>query len=101
MITGKTDWRYVITPSNLKELYYCDICQRPVAALMHRYVTNADGERSEQFRVSCQVCGTEGKVYLNKTVAVLSWSGGEHKKVLNPFPQREKPKRRSGVMKYE
>ena len=84
-----SDWRYVINGNNLKELFFCPECQRPVAALMRRYVTDRNGERYEQYRIECQICQAKGKTYQNRNVAIQSWGGGEH---LPPPPKPPKRK---------
>ena len=90
-----SDWKYVITSNNLKELFFCPKCDRSTASLMHRYVTDRNGERSEQFRIECPICQGKGKTYQNKTVAIKSWCSGEHIKK----PPKSTPKRRP--MLYE
>ena len=85
-----SDWKYVIDGHNRKFLYYCPSCERNTAALMKRYVTDRNDERSEQFRVQCQVCEETGKTYQNKFVAVQSWSGQEHRPK-PPAPKRKNP----------
>lgn len=78
---GYSDWRYVINGKNQKELYYCPICERPVAALQRRLVTDRNGEKYDQFRVTCQACDTNGKIYQNRNVAIQSWSSEEHSRI--------------------
>jgi formate dehydrogenase maturation protein FdhE len=77
METTYSEWKFVIRPDGLKEVHFCPVCKRSVASMMHRYGTDGNGERFEQFRVECQICDQKGKVYRNKRVALLSWDGQE------------------------
>lgn len=93
METTYSEWKFVIRPDGLKEVHFCPVCQRSVASMMHRYGTDGNGERFEQFRVECQICDQKGKVYRNKRVALLSWDGQEHnpqKPVTAPPVQRRR-----------
>ena len=84
-----SNWKYVIKADNRKDLLYCPTCQRPIASLMHRYVTGRDGERYEQFRVECPICQKHGVTYQNRNVAVQSWSTRENEP--KPPVQRGRP----------
>lgn len=86
METVYSNWKNVILPNNIKETHYCPICQRVVASMTHRYGTDGNGERFEEFRVECMLCGNKGKVYRNKKVAQLSWDGQENIKIPLPPP---------------
>lgn len=73
-----SEWRNVIDAGNTKQMYVCPTCGSTAAYLERRYVTGRDGERFEQYRISCTLCKTSGRVYQNRNVAIQSWSGGEH-----------------------
>ena len=87
-----SEWKPMINGKNQREMIYCPTCQRPIAYMTHRYITDRNNETSEQFRVECPGCTQKGKTYQRMSVASISWGGMEHIK----NPPKEIPEKRRG-----